>query len=185
MVARTAIKAPPPKWTEASIGKVLAEGLFMGKSILAIPCCNWTGHEADLLVIERNGLRIIDVEIKISRSDLKADIKKDKWWKRRTWSRSKLPEPTRQRAEWPPKVWKHYYAMPAEIWKEELMESIPATSGVLLLHRNDAGYVYFTPKRHAKPNNAAKPIGPSDCIDLARLAGLRMWRALAQPGSME
>ena len=44
-------------------------------ALVMVPNCYWTGDECDLLVV-RNDLRLVDVEVKISRSDLKADAGK-------------------------------------------------------------------------------------------------------------
>lgn len=169
-------------WTEASIARAIAFGLFNGRSVLVVPNCNWTGSECDLLVIEP-GLRIVDVEIKISRADLRADLKKEKWWRSRPWSR-RACSPVRR--EWPDKVWKHYYALPKEIWSDELLAAMPASSGIILLDadralrqsRHEAAGMLVT--RRAKPNKEAKPISAADAVDLARLASLRMWSALRQ-----
>lgn len=174
MVARRVIE-PPQKWTEARIGRAIVHGDLFHRAVLAVPCCGWTGHECDLLVVEK-GLRIIDVEVKISRSDLKADLKKDKWWQNRPWSRSNAV-PGGVRRDWPPRVWKHYYALPVDIWKPELLEFLPATSGVILLGRQGATDVMHL-RRRAHPNRDAQKLLPHECIDLARLAGLRMWDAL-------
>lgn len=173
MTTRTPIEAPE-KWTEARIGRAIVRSMF-NSSVLAVPCCGWTGHEADLLIIEK-GLRLIDIEVKISRSDLKADLGKDKWWVSRPWSRSKL-DAGRDRRPWPPRVWKHYYALPEAIWAPELEAALPEVSGILLLRRHGAVDI-ITPMRRAKPNRDATRLQPHECIDLARLAGLRMWDAL-------
>lgn len=168
------------QFTEASVAHCLAFQLFNSKSVLVIPNCKWTGNETDLLIIEP-GLRIIDVEIKISRSDLKADAKKDKWWKHRPYSRRHLPKEPRQ---WPDKVWKHYYALPAAIWSPELINGLPEASGVITLTPN-AKYqtgMKLNLVRRAKPCREAKPINPCDAIDLARLASLRMWSSLRRQG---
>lgn len=171
-----------PPWTEDRIASVMAYQLMRdGRSVLVVPRCHWVGHECDLLVIEP-GLRIIDVEVKISRADLKADAKKDKWWKRRPWSRRRRAEDGTTPAgepfprQWPDKVWKHYYVMPAEIWDESLLAGLPAASGVLLL--NNACTTGFSVRRQPKANPDARPITPADAIDIARLASLRMWSAL-------
>lgn len=157
------------KWTEASMARAIVRNLFHN-AVLAVPCCGWTGHEADLLVVTKD-LRLIDVEIKISRSDLKADLGKDKWWKYRPWSRRHLPA---ERREWPDKVWKHYYVMPAAVWTSALTADIPATSGVLLADDNGRLEVF----RRATPCRDAKPIGAADAVDIARLASLRMWATM-------
>lgn len=166
------------EWTEKRIAAILATQ-FMGRSTLIVPNCGWTGHECDLLVIER-GLRIVDIEIKISRADLKADIRKDKWWKHRLWSRSEINrgqwhgEFPKAFREWPPKVWKHYFAMPRAIWTPDLVQFIPDNSGVLLVSGARTMGIW----RHAKPNRDAKPIEAKDAINLGRLASLRMWAVL-------
>jgi hypothetical protein len=162
---------------------------------MALPNCTWTGHECDLLVVTEN-LRIIDVEVKISRADLKVDAKKEKWWHREFKGYSEPREEYRDgrlRAihrepiydttarAWPPKVWKHYYALPAEIWKPELAEHLGSpASGILLLHRDGDGYpgrpqISVSCARRACPNKDAKPIDARAAIDIARLASLRMW----------
>lgn len=160
-------------WTEASLTKALVRQFF-GNAVLAIPCCGWAGHEADLLVVTKD-LRLIDVEMKISRSDFKADAKKAKWWHTRTWARSKAAEPLMR--EWPPKIWKHYYLMPHEVWDDQLLAAAPPNSGILLAHGSPkAASVYA--RRRSKPNKDAERLAPNEVIDLARLAGLRLWDAL-------
>ncbi len=167
-----------PIWSEDYIAKALAYQLF-NRAELVIPNCYWTGHETDLLVIERKNLRIIDVEIKISRSDLKADTKKDKWWHHRPWSRRHEAAKPRK---WPDKVWKHYYVMPASIWDGKLIDHLPEASGIVLLaeQRNASTPIAARLIRRAHPCRDAKPISPQDAIDLARLASLRMWAALTK-----
>jgi len=166
------------QWTETNVASALAFGALNSKSVLVIPNCGWTGSECDLLVIEK-GLRIIDVEIKVSRSDLKADYNKDKWWGTRPWSRRAVPGPHAKR-EWPAKVWKHYYAIPLSLWNPDLIPFLPPASGVIGLRHNKSNKAGISLQvvRRATPNRDAKPISPVDAIDLARLASLRMWSAL-------
>jgi hypothetical protein len=140
--------------------------------------CNWTGHECDVLAVTTD-LRIIDVEVKISRADLKADADKYKWWHRASY-RWGEPEPAPVAREWPIKIWKHYYAMPADIWKPELLDCLPSkASGVLLLReqRNGQTPVIVSCQRRAKPNKDATRLTPANVMDIARLANLRMWNA--------
>lgn len=170
---------PMTSLTERKIAAALIETPKLGRSLLVIPNCGWTGHEADLLVIEP-GLRIIDVEIKISRADLKADYKKDKWWVKRPWSRRPAKAPAGAPRIWPQRVWKHYYVCPLNIWDESLLGAIPPASGVLLMSEDSR---YRSGQRvdlirRARPNPEARAISPTDAIDLARLANLRMWAAL-------
>lgn len=173
------------KWSETMIARALAYQVFHRKNLVVVPNCNWTGSECDLLVVTSD-LRIVDVEVKISRADLKADAKKDKWWhylsydekiavglrpQTDDWFGAKEP------VQWPDKVWKHYYAMPAEIWKPELLASINPKSGILLLkeQRGGGSLVFVSVERPAKPNRNAQKICAASAVDIARLASLRMW----------
>lgn len=173
------------KWSEGKIGRILARQLFKSE-LCVLPNITWTGDEIDMLVVTRD-LRLIDVEIKISRPDLKADKNKQKWWTRpwvtydpktRQWLDA---SPTPQPKEYPSGVWKHYYAMPESIWRDDLVDHIQPISGILLI--TDRGRVIC--KRRAKPNRKADVIEPEQVISLARLASLRMWDAYAKIEKLE
>lgn len=163
------------KWTAAGIGRAMALH-FERRHLVIVPNCNWTGHECDLLVVTQK-LLVIDVEIKISRSDLKADFGKDKWY--HNWDFA-IDGPwtgrsqDRRRRDVPRRVWKHYYCMPASIWKPELLETIPAASGVLLLTAAGTD-VQIRSIRPATASRTAEKLSPEAAIDIARLASLRMW----------
>lgn len=185
-------------WSEGTISRAIALQTLARKCVVLVDRCNWTGYECDILAIT-NDLRIIDVEVKISRSDLKADAKKDKWWHRRFLGYGerkevhneagrliRVEQPSlwdTQPREHPPKVWKHYYALPAEIWKPELLDCLPsAASGVILFRqqRNSITPVAVTVERRATPNKDALRLKPEQVMDIARLANLRMWEAYKQ-----
>lgn len=163
----------PAPWSERTIAALLARDTF-GRDLVC-PNCTYLGFESDLLVVHRT-LRLIDVEIKISRADLKVDLEKRKWW-REDWT-TQVPqrhgwggtEPARQRIEWPNQVWKHYYALPAELWKPELAEFLPAMSGLLLIHRNRVEH-----KQRAKPNPFTEPVKLETAMTIARLVSVRYW----------
>ncbi|MFZ3192073.1 MAG: hypothetical protein WA154_02565 [Moraxellaceae bacterium] len=148
------------KWSENLIAATLAMQFLNRMHLVVVPNTKWTGYECDLLCVTKD-LRIIDFEIKISRSDFYADAKKLKWWNGR---------------EHPEKCWKHYYVMPAEIWDDSMAERLPSPScGVLLLsfdHKNRPKV--FCAKR-AKPNKFATRVSTEQVLDIARLATLRMW----------
>jgi hypothetical protein len=182
------------KWSETSIARALALQFFNRKYLCVVPNCNWPGSECDVLCVTEN-LRLIDVEIKISRSDLKADAKKEKWWRNSdNWRFTsacggfaqagppcpKLPE------AWPNKVWKHYYALPKEIWKPELLDCLPSpNSGVLLLSdQQHDGKLIVTCARQSKPNRNADKLTPEQAVNVARLASLRMWESYRQVEEM-
>lgn len=178
-------------WNERIIAGAIARQTLASKCVVLVDNCSWTGHECDVLAVTTD-LRIIDVEVKISRADLKADARKDKWWRRfvsgyettqARWGTYQKAVYTQTPLQWPPKVWKHYYAMPADIWRDDLLAALPSPkSGVLLLDRD--GYpraagseMRVTCIRRATPNRDATRLTPSNVMDIARLANLRMWDA--------
>ena len=169
------MRASKFKWSENLIARALSRNVFEQKHLIIVPNCGWTGDECDLLVVTRD-LRIIDVEIKISRSDLKADARKNKWYHLWDWRVDKQFGGRRRPREWPRKVWKHYYALPEKIWTPDLADVISPKSGVLLMYeRNDN--IRMTVKRRAKPCRDAEKIAVEDAVNIARLASLRMWDA--------
>lgn len=166
-------------WNEGMIARAISLQTLARKCVVLVDRCNWTGHECDVLGVT-NDLRIIDVEVKISRADLKKDAAKDKWWLRsaswRPWAGETQPAPV-ARAH-PPKVWKHYFAVPKEIWTPELLEFLPSkASGILVLHGKKDGRVIVTCERRATPAKDAYRLKPEHVMDIARLANLRMWEA--------
>lgn len=186
----------PMEWNEHNIARAIALQTLARKCVVLVDNCNWTGRECDVLGVTTD-LRIIDVEVKISRADLKADAKKEKWWERvftgqykpeekgydangrHIWTRQERIYDSTPR-EWPRKVWKHYYALPREIWKPELLECLPSkASGVLLLWEHN-GRVQVCCERRATTNKDAHRLTPQQVIDIARLANLRMWEAYHQ-----
>ena len=173
------------QWSESLIGSHLVRNLFQRKYVVIVDNCNWTGNECDLLCVTPS-LHIVDVEIKISRADLKADAVKNKWWQYFSGRYSGVDEngraqyatPPSVAKPWPDRVWKHYYALPAAIWKPELLDCLPSpNSGVILLHETDYGGVSHDVARRAKPCNDAPKITPEAVNNIARLATLRLWDA--------
>lgn len=175
------------EFTEKSIAAILATQFFDRKYLVMVPNCNWTGHECDILAVTRD-LRIIDIEIKISRADFKADAKKDKWVKRAyNWpfelpgnylhAQHGPPAPDLP-IQWPRKIWKHYYVMPADIWTPELLHAAGSDASGILLLAEHHGQLSIHCKRQAKANRQADKIDPATAVNLARLASLRMWNAL-------
>jgi hypothetical protein len=172
------------KWTAGQIGHSLYYHVFAQKHAVVLENCYYPGSECDILIV-RNDLRLMEIEIKISRGDLRADAKKDKWFKRirppgdrDRWPPAPQSEWTVEKIEWPNKIWKHYYACPEEIWTPELAADIPLKSGVLLMRESSRGGPYTRVERQAKPNKDAKPMPAADLIDIARYCNVRMWDAL-------
>lgn len=163
-------------WSEGIIARAIALQTLSRKCVVLVDNCNWTGYECDVLGVTTD-LRIIDVEVKISRADLKADAKKDKWWRRLGWTALHGADAPRVH---PVKVWKHYYAMPQEIWKPELIDVLPSpASGVILMReqRNSTTPVVAEVVRRATPAKDAYRLQPAQVLDIARLANLRMWES--------
>lgn len=185
-------------WSEGKIARAIALQTLAKKCVVLVDRCNWTGHECDVLAVTTD-LRIIDVEVKISRADLKADAKKDKWWRHLTFSQAKeagkVDDPAawsswehREPRTWPPKVWKHYYALPRDLWDDLLFQALPSqASGVLLVseQRNSTTPVVVQCVRRATPNKDATKLTPAQAVDIARLANLRMWDAYQRNGMLE
>lgn len=180
----TLIKKEGIKWSEPLMARALFRKFFGMRSVVVVPNCNWTGNECDLLCVDKS-LRIVDVEIKISRADFKADAKKEKWWDRKVvgheeelygvGSRLRMirrPVYDSTQRDWPPKVWKHYFAVPADVWDDSLLEFLPSENcGVILVYGPDTAFV----KKRAKPNKDATVISAAKAIDIARLANIRFW----------
>ena len=161
-------------WGERCIGRIIARQTFKSRFLVVLNNCNFAGSEADILGVTESG-RMIDVEIKVSRSDLKADAAKGKWREWTGWNTAPFP------VEWPRGIWKHYYAVPREIWKDELLGCLGSPrSGVLLVSRNHNGDAVVECARRATPNKNAKQLTPAQILDVARLASLRMWDAYAE-----
>jgi hypothetical protein len=181
-------------WSEGKIARAIALQTLARKCIVLVDRCNWTGHECDVLGVTTD-LRLIDVEVKISRADFKVDAKKEKWWHRLSYSEALArglttrghwdPHQHGTRRDWPPKVWKHYVAMPAELWDAALFEFMPSpASGLLLVReqRNSATPIAVHCERRALPNKDAQKLNPAQAVDIARLANLRMWEAYKARG---
>jgi hypothetical protein len=173
-------------WNEHRIARAIGRQTLGRRCVVLVDNCTWTGHECDVLAVTMD-LRIIDVEIKISRADLKADAGKAKWWHRRdNWAftdagprcaQHGAPAPDRCR-EWPPRVWKHYYALPAEIWDDALLAALPSKkSGVLLVRETRGAALEVSCRRRSTPNADAHKLTAAEALDIARLANLRMWDA--------
>lgn len=160
------------KWNADRVARAVMH-VLLDRSAVVCPNSYFTGYEADLLCVDAKSLRLIDIEVKVDRADLKADYAKGKWRHSR-WIDGKRVDLIRDH---PQNIWKHYYAMPNEVWRDDLSDMIPSSSGIILI-RNFAynkGSTLLELKRRAKPNRAAKPITPEQVFDIARLVNLRYW----------
>lgn len=160
-------------YTEGTILAALARHTFAGALMCVDNCCR-LGSECDLLVVTKK-LRCIDVEVKISRADLKADGGKDKWFQPQGWHDHGRPRVTRH---WPDKVWKHYYCVAEPVWRDDLLEHCQPMSGVFVITLYPSGtFRGVKTIRRAKANPAQQPASIELVRDLARLTSIRLWES--------
>lgn len=148
------------KHTEASIQDALtARGaLFDFRKYATVPNVSWglfsaLGHEADLLCLSKSGC-FHEVEIKVSKSDLRADKKK----------RYRLigREPAAVRFRW--------YAVPWTLAKVALAE-VDSKFGVVEIDVNGKAKVL----RRPKSNREARKPTQAEIVQFLRLGVMRMW----------
>jgi len=107
-------------------------------------------HECDLLVMTGSGY-CYEVEIKVSRSDLKADQKK-------------------RYGHASNKIRKLYFAIPTKLTPH--VNLVPDRAGILIV--GDGGYI--RKHREAKPNQFCKQLGDKERAKLLTLGCMRIWK---------
>lgn len=131
------------------------------KNLIVIPNVSYgffSWGEADLIAVTKNKY-IVEGEIKSSLSDLKKDRSKNKWG-------SALDL-------WQKQIKRHYYIIPAEIYKEDL--DIRQDSGIIT-YVEDEQYGYkIKIMRCAKNNANSVPVSDDKILKLCRLASFRFW----------
>lgn len=116
-------------------------------------------HECDLLVVSKAGY-LTEIEIKISRADLRAD--KKKWHNHESLRIKRL-----------------FFALPDYL--EHCIHMVPERAGIILVRPNEnvPGEYPYHPRckeiRAAKRQKAACKITDSDRYKIARLGALRIW----------
>lgn len=136
-------------------------GYFNYRKNIIVPNVSWgIGiHECDLLVIRDSGYAI-EVEIKISKSDLRADAKK-----------------RHQHRDLSNRIKELYFAIPDYL--EDCIEYIPERAGVLVLTRNEWGLQCCT-KRRAKINTNCRQFTTEEKLKVAHLGTMRIWNLKRQ-----
>jgi len=120
--------------------------------------CGMSLHECDLLVVSKAGY-LTEVEIKITRADLRADAKK--WHGHRSDVIKRL-----------------IFALPDYL--ENCIEFVPERAGIILVRQPNVPELYpYHPRcselRPARRNKAAGKISDADRYKIARLGALRIW----------
>lgn len=126
---------------------------------LIVPNVSWSmlSYECDMMVLLPSGFAA-EVEIKISRSDLRADTKKTHQ------HRSNLMRYL-------------YFAIPEKL--EMCVGEIPERAGILIVRKTIKGSMVYGNNvemlRAPKPNDCARKLSDQEKFNLARLGTLRMW----------
>lgn len=146
-----------PKWTAGEIELAVAEH-FGFKTNIIVPNVSYgmfRSHEADLVVLKASGWAD-EIEIKVSRSDIKADARKN-------YGRGHV------RANIIRCLW---FALPEHLADEP---SLPAFAGILAVSRNSYGSVRINAVRAPEVNKAARKMSTEERLQLSRLACFRVW----------
>jgi hypothetical protein len=143
-----------------SIAQVCCANLFGYRANLIVPNLSWgwgLNHEADLIVISKAGY-VTEVEIKISKSDLKADF-------------NKLHNHDSK------KIHRLFYAVTQEL-VDLALEIVPKKCGIIVIKKseNNRGYYYSASfKRGCRKDSSKPPIPQSDILKAAELGCMRIW----------
>lgn len=153
--------------TTAEIECIVAKGMDYRKNII-VPNVSWGAglHECDLLIINPNGYAT-EIEIKISKSDLKADFKKDHHHQSES-------------------IRHLYYAIP-DYLLETALALLPEHVGIItckLNFYNEGGwyskqkyvrYVSMHIHRKSKPIHKYRAMTKDEIINIGRLGSMRIW----------
>jgi len=128
---------------------------FGPRQSLIVPNISWGMdlHECDLLIIGKSGYGI-EVEIKISRADLKKDLEK---------SHNHRDDRIRE----------FYFAIPEYL--KDSISLIPEHAGVLILSRTTDNRLYCRRLRDAVVNRNCTPFTEKEMFNVARLGTMRIW----------
>ena len=126
---------------------------FNYRQHMIVPNVSWGFHihECDLFIITKAHYAY-EVEIKISKKDLKNDFKK----------RHKHSDN---------RIRKLFFAIPKELNNDDCIKNIPERAGVIVVENNRCFIV-----RRAEINKGAKKLSDQDCINISRLGVLRYWK---------
>jgi len=137
---------------------------FNYRSNIIVPNIHWGAglHECDVLIIQKSKFAI-EVEIKISIADLKADFKK---------KHGHISEQIKYL----------YYAIPERLY-EKALPLIPLEAGILTITTSEPAefsddkttYYHAHIKRKAKQKKVFRKMTDDEVINIARLGCIRMW----------
>ena len=142
---------------------------FGYRANIIVPNISWGAglHECDLLIINNKSRYATEVEIKISKSDLKADLLK----------------PHHHSSK---RIKYLYFAVP-DYLLDAAISLLPDTTGIIVISKgsyNNSGFhqspeiVYFLRSevyRRAKANKDSRPMTQEEVINICRLGCMRIW----------
>lgn len=126
---------------------------FNYRQNIIVPNISWgmNMHECDLLIITKAGYAT-EIEIKISKSDLIKDKKKEHG------HQSIL-------------IKYLYFAIPEKLDKEEIKAEIPARAGIIIINKQGKLRIDRKPLK----NNGCVKLTDSQILNIARLGAMRIW----------
>ena len=129
---------------------------------IIVPNVSWGFHlhECDLLVLRKSGY-LVEIEIKVTRTDLKKD--RGKFHKH-------IDDYNRVKELW--------FAIPDYL--QDSIEFIPEHAGVIVLNKEDRSYsdcpvIRCKILRKARINKSARTLYENEMLKLARLGTMRIW----------
>lgn len=129
---------------------------------IIVPNISWglLSHEVDLLVVRKSGVAV-EVEIKISVQDLKADFKK-----------------SHHHVEKQNRITEFYYAMPKDIY-EKCIDIIPESAGIIVCERiinyKKQSIVKTTLLRKSKRIKDSRKLTTEEQFKVAKLGCMRIF----------
>lgn len=141
--------------TTSDIESALATYFDPRKNIV-VPNISWGAglHECDILVIRKNG-HLVEVEIKISKADLKKDLLKG-------------------HAHKSERIKELYYCV-TESLQELAIEILPEHVGILVCQQSEGGHIYIQQVRSNTPQHQYRVATDEEKLNIARLGCLRIW----------
>lgn len=148
----------PKKMTSAEIELRLARHFGVRKNVV-VPNVSWGldfGHELDLIVVSKAGYAT-EIEIKVSKADLKNDLKK----------------PHKHESK---RLKYLYFALPSKL-KSAALEFVPERAGIILLNNTDAELPAYDIEvlRPAVVRPKAEKLTDKEIIKLHHLSAMRLW----------
>lgn len=135
---------------------------FNFRKNLIVPNVSWgfNIHECDLLIVRKSGYAI-EVEIKISKSDFKADFKK-----------------IHKHIDIDNRICEFYYVLPQKIY-DNCKNLIPNNAGVIVcdeyVGNNTKKHIYVKLIRKSKRIKGARKLTNDEQFKLLRLGNMRIW----------